>query len=139
MRNAAIVQRLALRLITCQSRSFPDGNREAFNEIESRLDTLNGRKFYALVYETDHGMKYFAGLEPESVDEERRFSAAGFGIREVEAGAWARVKLVDWESKTDQIGSIIGSMIAEFGCDSSRPQIEFYRSKTELHLFVPVP
>lgn len=137
--NASLIHRPLLRLITRRSRSFPDGNREAFAAIESRLETLRGRKFYALVYPSADGMDYFAGLVPESAEEERRFLGEGFGIKEVEAGTWARVKIEDWESKTDRIGPSFGAVIAEYGCDPSRPQLEYYRSRTELHLLVPVP
>ena len=136
--KATIIQQPAIRLITCKSRSFPDGNREAFNTIESRLDSLRGRKFYALVYGAADGLQYFAGLVPQSVEEERWFTHHGFGIIEVEAGTWAQSKLDDWLSNTDQIGSMFDSMIAAYGHDPSRPQMEFYRSMTELHLLVPV-
>jgi hypothetical protein len=49
------------------------------------------------------------------------------------------VKLHDWSSKTDQIGSTIGAMIGVYGIDPSRPQMEFYRSLSELHLLLPIP
>ena len=137
--STSIIHQPALRLITRKSQSFPDGNREAFNAIESRLDSMKGRKFYALVFEVGDTIEYFAGLIPESEEEERRFTSEGFGVSEVEAGTWARAKLENWESKIDQIGPTIGSMIAEFGYDPSKPQIEFYRSRAELHLLVPVP
>ena len=58
---------------------------------------------------------------------------------DVRGGPCARVKLRDWSSKLDQIGPTFGAMIAEHGIDSSRPQIESYRSVTELHLLLTIP
>jgi hypothetical protein len=137
--NATIIKQPKLRLITTKSAKFPEGNRDAFRAIESHLKTLKGRRFYGLVDESDEGMDYFAGLVPDSEVEERRFTELGFPVTEVEGGACARIKLLDWASKTDQIGPSFGSMIRQFGIDASRPQMEYYRSSNELHLLLPVP
>ncbi len=137
--NATLLTLPELRLITALSESFPDGNRAAFEAIESRLDTLHGRKFYALVYASKDGMEYHAGLVPADETEEKQFEELGFTIKRVPKGSWARVKLMDWQSKTNEIGPTIGKMIGTYGIDPSRPQMEFYRSSTELHLFVPLP
>lgn len=137
--NATIIKQPKLRLITTKSAKFPEGNRDAFRSIECHLKTLKGRRFYGLVYASDKGMDYFAGLVPDSEIEERRFAELGFPITEVEGGACARMKLLDWTSKTDQIGPCFGAMIERFGIDISRPQMEYYRSLSELHLLLPVP
>ncbi|GEP40974.1 hypothetical protein [Brevifollis gellanilyticus] len=137
--NATLIQQPALRLITARSKQFPEGNREAFTSIESHLKTLKGRRFYGLVYEKDGALDYHAGLLPDSEIEERRFAALGFTITEIAAGPCARLKMLDWTSKTDQIGPSFGAMIRQYGIDPSRPQMEYYRSLTELHLLLPVP
>ena len=137
--NVSIITQPQLRLITAKSVKFPEGNREAFRAIESQLKTLKGRKFYALVYKTEDGMDYYAGLVPDSEIEERRFAELGFPLTEIEGGACARIKLLDWTSKLDQIGPSFGAMIDQFGIDPSRPQMEYYRSLSELHRLLPVP
>lgn len=137
--NASVIKQPRLRLITSKSSKFPEGNRAAFRALEAHLKSLKGRKFYGLVYETDDSMEYFAGLVPDNEIEERRFGELGFPITEIEGGSCARVKLLDWTSKTDQIGPSIGAMIERFGFDPSRPQMEYYRSLSELHLLVPIP
>ena len=137
--KATIIDQPALRLISSKSKEFPEGNRAAFESIESHLRTLKGRKFYGLVFESKTGMDYHAGLVPRDEIEERKFSELGFPILEIKGGPCARIKLHDWESKIDQIGPTMGAMIAKYGIDSTRPQIEFYRSMTELHLLLPVP
>lgn len=137
--NVSIITQPKLRLITARSTKFPEGNPDAFRAIESHLKTLKRRKFYALVYETEDGMDYHAGLVPDSEIEERRFAELGFPITEIAGGVCARIKLQDWQSKTDQIGPSFGAMIAQFGIDTSRPQMEYYRSLSELHLLLPIP
>jgi len=137
--KATIVEQPSLRLITVKSKSFPDGNGEAMAAIESHLKTLRGRKMYGLVYESEDGMDYHAGLIPEDETEEKKFVELGFEVLQVEGGSCARVKLLDWSSRIDQIGPTFGAMIREYGIDPSRPQMEFYRSQTELHLLLPLP
>lgn len=137
--NATLITQPALRLITAKSAHFPEGNRDAFAALESHLKSLKGRKFYGLVYKTAEGMDYHAGLVPDNEIEERRFTALGFPITEIAGGSCARMKLLDWTSKTDQIGPSFGAMIGQFGIDPSRPQMEYYRSLSELHLLLPVP
>ena len=137
--KATIIEQPSLRLITARSKSFPAGNAAAFRAIESRLKTLRHRKFYGLVYESQSGMEYYAGLVPESEIEERSFAELGFPVVDISGGTCARVKLLDWSSKTDQIGATFDLMIDQFGIDPSRPQMEFYRSSAELHLLLPLP
>ena len=137
--KTTIITQPKLRLITSRSLKFPEGNRAAFNSLEKQLKTLRGRKFYGLVFENDAGLDYYAGLVPDNEIEERRFATLGFPITVIEGGLCARVKLMDWSTKLDQIGPTIGTMIAQHGIDHSRPQMEYYRSFTELHLLVPIP
>lgn len=137
--NISLVRQPRLRLITAKSASFPEGNRAAFAAIEAHLKSLRSRKFYGLVYESEAGMEYFAGLVPDNEIEERRFAALGFPIIEIEAGRCARTKLLDWMRHTDEIGPSFGAMIEKHGVDPSRPQMEYYRSMSELHLLLPVP
>ena len=137
--KTTIIQHPSLRLITRRSETFPSGNREAFNAIEAHLKTMRGRKFYGLVYESEKGIDYHAGLVPDHEIEERKFASLGFAITEVAGGRCARFKMLGWSSQLDQIGPAIGAMIAEHGIDPSRPQMEFYRSFNELHLLVPIP
>ena len=139
--KVTIIQQPHLRLIVAKSEKFPEGNRQAFGSIESHLGTLKGRRFYGLVFPSGggEGLDYFAGLIPRDENEEEKFIALGFAIREVAGGPCARVKLLDWASKTEQIGPTFGKLIEDYGIDPSRPQMEFYRSLTELHLLLPVP
>lgn len=134
-----VIKQPALRLIVAKSAQFPEGNTAAFNALESQLKSLKGRKFYGLVYSTGGGLEYYAGLVPDNEIEERRFEELGFPTRSIPGGRCARVKLLDWTSKTGQIGPMMGAMIKAHGIDASRPQMEYYRSLTELHLLVPIP
>ncbi len=136
--KTSIIEQAALRLITAKSKRFPEGNGAAFNALESELESLKGRRFYGLVYETEGQMEYYAGLVPNDEVEEDRFAKLGYPLMEIDAGQYARTKLMDWNDKLDRIGPIFGAMMAEHEIDPTRPQIEYYRSQNELQLLLPV-
>lgn len=137
--KVTIIEQPSLRLISAKSKQFPEGNGEAMRSIESQLETLKGRKFYGVVYESGDEMDYYAGLVPEDDIDEQRFAELGFPAMDIKGGKCARFKLLDWSTKIDQIGPTFGAMIDEYGIDPTRPQLEFYRSLSELHLLLPIP
>ncbi len=132
--KSTIIQQPPLRLITVQAKSFPDGIRASWQDMESKR-SIKGRKSYGLIYTIQAGMEYHAGLVSDGELEER---VTGLTVIEVHGGPCARIKLENWQQKTDQIGPSFAQMAAEHAVDPSRPAMEFYRSFTELHLLLPV-
>jgi hypothetical protein len=132
--NMTQIQQPALRLITVKARSFPEGIRPAWQELEKKR-VIKGRKAYGLIYAGAAGMDYYAGLVSDGEIEER---VTGLPVVEVPAGPCVRVKLMDWNQHVDQIALLFGQMIAAVQVDPDRPAMEYYRSFTELHLLVPV-
>lgn len=131
---SSIIQQAPLRLIVVTARSFPDGIRASWQEIEAKR-AMKGRKAYGLIYTTEAGMEYHAGLVSDGELEER---VTGLPVIEVAGGPCARIKLENWRQKTEQIGGLFAQMAAEHEVDPSRPAMEFYRGFTELHLLLPV-
>jgi len=128
--KSQIIQQPPLRLITVKAKSFPEGIRASWQEVESKRK-IKGRKAYGLIFEDE----YFAGLVSDGELEER---VTGLPLIEVAGGPCARIKLEDWQKNIAQIGSLFAQMAAEHEVDPSRPAMEFYRSFTELHLLLPV-
>lgn len=132
--KSKIIQQAPLRLITVRAPSFPEGIGASWQEIESKR-SIKGRKSYGLICTTEKGMEYHAGLVSDGELEER---VTGLPVMEVAGGPCARIKLENWNQKTDLIGPAFAQMAAEHDVDASRPAMEFYRSFTELHLLLPV-
>lgn len=128
--KSTIIQQPPLRLITVKAKSFPEGIRASWQEIESRRK-IKGRKAYGLIYDGE----YFAGIVSDGELEER---VTGLPVIEVAGGPCARIKLEDWQQNVAQIGPLLAQMAAEHEVDPTRPAMEFYRSFTELHLLLPV-
>jgi hypothetical protein len=128
--KSVIIQQAPLRLITVKAKSFPEGIRGAWQEIEAKRK-IKGRRAYGLIFEDE----YFAGLVSGGELEER---VTGLPVIEVAGGKCARVKLEDWQKNTAQIGPLFAQMAEEHEVDPSRPAMEFYRGFAELHLLLPV-
>jgi hypothetical protein len=131
---SSIIQQPQLRLITVRARSFPDGIRAAWQEIESQR-AIKGRKAYGLICTTEAGMEYYAGLVSDGELEER---VTGLPVIELAGGKCARIKVENWKDKLDEIGALFAQMAEEHEVDPSRPAMEFYRGFAELHLLLPV-
>jgi len=128
--KSTIIQQPPLRLITVKAKSFPEGIRAAWQEIETKRK-IKGLKAYGVIREGE----YFAGLVSDGDLEER---VTGLPVIEVPGGPCARIKVEDWQSRVMEIGPLFAQMAAEHEADPTRPALEFYRSFTELHLLLPV-
>lgn len=133
--NSSVVHRDAMLLIVARADSFPDDVQDAFQQIESKLQTLRGRRFYGVTFRRPEGLEYFAGLVPESGEEPRQL---GLPTLEIPAGSWARTRLQGWADKIDQIPALVEALVEEYGFDRSRPVMEYYRSSREMDVLVPV-
>jgi hypothetical protein len=111
----------------------------AFDVLESKLSTLKGRRFYGTFQLTADGEEYWACVARIEEDDPKAMQLET-GV--IPGGWYARRKVEDWE-KVAQEGKLpklfenLASDNAE-RLDTSRPSIEFYRSREELLLMVPV-
>lgn len=132
--KASVIEMPELRLIVNRTDDFPEGIKAAWDNLESKLATLKGRKFYGLTYLEKSKLVYYAGVIPLN-DEE--VAALGFPVKVVEGGRFAKVKLMDWSNHIEQIGKIFDELRETFTTKPG-PSIEYYRSHTELHLLLPL-
>lgn len=123
------------QLVVCRASEFPAGIKAAWDQLESKLPSLRGRKFYGLTFREDEGLVYYAGLEPQDKAE---IIWLGFPTLTLRGGKYARVKLLDWTKHSDQISEIFGELMEQFKKDPAGPTVEFYRSQSELHLMIPL-
>src|SRR3989442_15844007 len=99
----------------------PEGAREAFNRLESKLPSLRGRKFYGTFHPTTGGDRACVSCVPGD-DPGRLGLAAGV----IPGGLYLREKMKNWTSRADEIGKMFMAMgeRGRQGGDSSRPAIE---------------
>ena len=111
------------------------GPAAAMADLESKLPTLKGRKFYGAFRVLPEGEEYFACVARVDSDDPGK---TGLGTGVIPGGLYARRKLRDWSKDLSQLGRVFKEMIEVVEVDSSRPELEFYRSQEEVLLFVPV-
>ena len=132
--NITYIDQPALRLITVKAESCPAGIPASWQSLETKRDT-KGRKSYGVICGSPEGPVYYAGLFSDGEEEER---TTGMPVLEVAGGPCARVKLMDWRQHIPEIAPLFAQLMEAVDQDTSRPNMEFYRSSTELHLLVPV-
>lgn len=105
----------------------------AFDQLEARLASLKGRKFYGTFQPPAGPYRACVAIEPG--DDPR---ALGLATWAIPGGRYARRKLMNWRERMPEIGEAFRRMAEESERDGSRPSIELYRSEKELLLFLPV-
>lgn len=133
--KSTIIDQPAIELVVCRASEFPAGIKDSWERLESKLASLKGRKFYGVTFFQEGQLIYFAGLQPLDRNE---VNALGFPTLTLKEGKYARVKLLDWNNHTDEIGPIFDELMEEYKKDPAGPTVEFYRSQSELHLMIPI-
>lgn len=113
------------------------GPAEAMHRLESKLPSLVHRRFYGTFRLLPEGEEYFACVERTEGDDP---DAMGLGVGVIPGGWYVRRKVLDWERviAEGRLGSIFEEMVGYYHVDRTRPDIEYYRNMSELHLLVPV-
>lgn len=108
------------------------GASKAFDELESVLDSLKGRKFYGLVYGTPPDDKYIACMKVNPGDD------FDFPTMTIPGGEYVQGKVKNWGTNLSQVPGVFKKLTESNHIDNSRPSIEHYTSMRELRCLVPV-
>ena len=131
------VERTNVEVLRVRADMNGGGPAEAMQRLEAKLPILKGRKFYGVFRLLPEGEEYFACVERTSSDDP---AAMGVETGTIPGGLYARRKVMDWERviAEGRLGELFQEMIRNCPVDPDRPEIEYYRSRTELHLLLPV-
>ena len=109
------------------------GAKEAFDTLESKLPSLKGRRFYGAydpqTREYRACVVMVQGEDPLSL---------GLDSWTIPGGTYVTKKVINWSSKIMQLPQIFDEMASDRKVDPGRPSVEYYRSKSELVLYLPV-
>lgn len=129
------VELLDIKVMYALSENGSMGSAEAFRKVENALNwKLKGRKFYGVI---DSNGEYKSCVAITSGDNPQEL---GLGIYTIPGGKYLREKIKDWERHIKQIKEEFEKLIKKAGenLDKSKPYIEFYRSQSELLIYVPI-
>lgn len=109
------------------------GAKKAFDDLESCLKDLHGRKFYGVVYSD---LYYWAAV---AVKEDDNPENIGLKVGEIPGGEYVKKRIWNWVEHIHEIKSVFENMAKENKEDTSRPRIEFYQGEEEyMVLWLPV-
>lgn len=108
------------------------GAQEAFTALEQGLPSLRGRRFYG-VLASDGSYRACMARRPDDDP-----AALGAEPWVIPGGSYARTRLLDWTARIPEIGRAFDAMAAAHEADPARPSIEYYRSRRELVLLLPI-
>jgi hypothetical protein len=131
------VERSETEVLRVRADMKGSGPAGAMRLLESRLPSLKGRKFYGAFRLLETGEEYFACVERVAGDDPTKM---GLDVGVLPGGLYVRRKLIDWERiiAAGELGSHFEELIRTHAFDPSRPEIEYYRSMSELHVLLPV-
>ncbi len=111
----------------------PDAIQRAWAEFETAVG-LKGRRFFGAFYDAANEYHVCTQLKEDDNPEE-----LGFDVGTLPGGTYLRGRLQgEPPAVYDQIVPTLNEMIRQTAVDSSRPTIEFYRSRDVIDLLLPV-
>jgi hypothetical protein len=123
----------AIETFCISTTDIPGGIPVVFRELEGRVGSLKGKKFYGAVTCDGRDLLYRA-----CVKKEPGMNLPGTSEYIIPAGKYARTVMNDWQSRIPMIKETFIQMMKHSEPDHSRPQVEYYRSNNELILLQPV-
>jgi hypothetical protein len=131
----ALVRREEIRVLRVRADMKAKGPPAAFDLLESKLPSLKGRKFYGTFQIINNTEEYYACVEQINSDDPVKMKLDS-GV--IPGGIYARSKILHWQNKISLLPQLFKEMAEKHEGDHERPSLEFYRSMSELDLFLPV-
>ncbi len=131
-----------IQLMCLKSPKGPETAADTMSKVESMVDSLKGRRFYGLFREENGGETYLSCTRVEDGDSPEELGLIRVSIPK---GKYDRDRLEDWEDKWD--GTYIAGLPELFRkmidrnagrIDEERFSVEYYRSRKELILMLPL-
>jgi integron-associated effector binding protein len=128
------VERDVTRVLYVRAEDVPEKIRAAWEELESRFESLKGRRFYGAFY-SETG-EYRACVEMQPDDDA---DALGLERDVLPGGSYARVRLRgEPPAVYERIGPTFEELSREVEFDRARPNLEFYRRRDEIDVLAPL-
>jgi DNA gyrase inhibitor GyrI len=122
-----------VRVIYVEAKGGLSGVGEAWSKLESSLPSLKRRKMYGAYHDQDKVYRACVAI----INEEEP-KVLGLPTWTIPGGKFARKKIENFAARVEIIGEAFESMAQEYKRDPNRWEIEFYRSRREVILLLPI-
>jgi hypothetical protein len=110
-------------------KTFPQGIKQAFDELLALFPKDDPRPFYGISLCTDKGIVYYAAAHETYEGEAEALHCERYTI---EKGNYLAVTVTDWLTKTDTIKDVFDNMFRDDRSDRDKPCIEIYKNDWEM-------
>jgi DNA gyrase inhibitor GyrI len=117
------------------SKNGTAGASAAFDVLEKKLPNLKKRRFYGVLEGSPETGIYRACIGIMEGDDPK---VMGLDTWTIPGGKYARAKIANWNKHLKEIGPTFDQLKNQYKTDPNRPLIEYYRSDSELLLFLPI-
>lgn len=122
-----IVVEKDIKLMAIKAKSFPHGIQEAWKELESKISSKRGKKFYGILQTAKSNLNYYACVNRNEVDTYQISDQVT-----IKKGRYLAKEINSWQSDTTVIENTFMQLFSQDGIDDESPFIEFYKSKNTL-------
>lgn len=121
--------------VLCVMTEGVSGSAQSFNELEQKIGSLQGRKFYGVLVGNPETGVYRACVQIKSGEK-----AEKLGLKEwiIPGGKYAQEKIINWNKNLSKIPQIAKEISLQYKIDPSRPTLEYYYSMKELRFMMPI-
>jgi predicted transcriptional regulator YdeE len=123
-----------LKVFGKQVKTFPNGIKEAFDELIEKIPGGLERSHYGLSYMTTDGkIVYFAATREEYEGEAEKYNYERYTI---EKGEYLAVTIKDWMNNLHCIKDVFHEMMQDKRADVTKKVVEWYKDDKEMMCLV---
>jgi hypothetical protein len=112
-----------------EATSFPDGVKQAWETLHSKLPSAKGRNFYGISHGSKDGIVYKAAVEENIEGEAEKYGCEAFVIPK---GDYLAITIHDYMNHLPLIGQAFRRLLAHPQFDGITPCVEWYKSDEEV-------
>lgn len=125
----------ALQVMGIKVNRFPEDVQSTFDSLEKKVLRRTQRKMFGALNVSNEVPEYKACIEQGGLDNPLFLGLESYVLP---GGKYISGKLINWSLNKDLIREMFGEMGHKYLLDASRPQLEYYKSKRELILMLPI-
>lgn len=125
----------SLQVMGIKVNRFPEDVQSTFDSLEKKVLKRANRKMLGALNVTNEMPDYTACIEQSQIDNP---AFLGLDTYVLPGGKYISGKLINWTMNTHLIKEMFGEMSHKYLFDARRPQLEYYKSKRELVLMLPI-
>lgn len=125
-----------MNLFCITAKSFPNGIKAAFEDLEKMLGSVQGRTFFGISYQAKEGDIIYKAAVLESFEgEAEKYGQEKFILKK---GEYLTENIMNWRGKEQTIGTTFKKLLEDPRLDTNFPCVEWYKNHQEVMCMVRI-